>query len=70
MTTKTARSGVKSKERVRQHGEVFTPDWIVESMLNLHGVKEECARLESKFLEPNCGEGVVIKQSVRKWSKI
>ena len=45
----------KSKERVRDHGEVFTPDFIVEDMLDL--VKNETDRIESRFLEPACGDG-------------
>lgn len=46
---------VKSKQRVADHGEVFTPDWMVEDMLNL--VKDESERIESRFLEPACGSG-------------
>lgn len=46
---------VKSKQRVVDHGEVFTPDWMVEDMLNL--VKDETERIESRFLEPACGDG-------------
>lgn len=45
----------KSKQRIRDHGEVFTPDWIVDAMLDL--VKSETERIESKFLEPACGNG-------------
>ena len=46
---------VKSKQRVADHGEVFTPDWMVEDMLNL--VSDETERIESRFLEPACGDG-------------
>jgi hypothetical protein len=46
---------VKSKERVADHGEVFTPEWLVEAMLDL--VKDESARIDSRFLEPACGSG-------------
>jgi hypothetical protein len=46
---------IKSKKRVADHGEVFTPDWLVESMLDL--VKDEADRLDSRFLEPACGSG-------------
>jgi len=45
----------KSRERIRDHGEVFTPDFIVEDMLNL--VINETQRIESRFLEPACGDG-------------
>jgi type I restriction-modification system DNA methylase subunit len=46
---------IKSKKRVADHGEVFTPDWLVEAMLDL--VKDETERLDSRFLEPACGSG-------------
>jgi hypothetical protein len=46
---------VKSKQRVADHGEVFTPAWLVESMLDL--VKPESERIDSRFLEPACGSG-------------
>jgi hypothetical protein len=46
---------VKSKQRVADHGEVFTPAWLVEAMLDL--VKDESERIDSRFLEPACGSG-------------
>lgn len=46
---------VKSKQRVADHGEVFTPAWLVGAMLDL--VKEETERIDSRFLEPACGNG-------------
>ncbi|MEI7425520.1 MAG: SAM-dependent DNA methyltransferase [Candidatus Moraniibacteriota bacterium] len=46
---------IKSKQRVKDHGEVFTPDFIVNNMLDL--VKNETERIESRFLEPACGDG-------------
>ena len=46
---------IKSKQRVADHGEVFTPDWLVEAMLDV--VKDETERLDSRFLEPACGSG-------------
>ena len=46
---------VKSKHRVADHGEVFTPSWMVEAMLDL--VKGETERIDSRFLEPACGSG-------------
>jgi hypothetical protein len=46
---------VKSKQRVADHGEVFTPAWMVEAMLDL--VKDETFRIDSRFLEPACGSG-------------
>ena len=46
---------VKSKQRVADHGEVFTPAWMVEAMLDL--VKDETERIDARFLEPACGSG-------------
>jgi N-6 DNA Methylase len=46
---------IKSKKRVADHGEVFTPPWMVEAMLDL--VKAETERIDSRFLEPACGSG-------------
>lgn len=46
---------VKSKQRVADHGEVFTPAWMVEAMLDL--VKDESERINARFLEPACGSG-------------
>jgi len=46
---------IKSKKRVADHGEVFTPGWLVEKMLDL--VKGETERIDSRFLEPACGSG-------------
>ena len=46
---------IKSKRRVADHGEVFTPGWLVEKMLDL--VKGESERIDSRFLEPACGSG-------------
>ncbi len=46
---------IKSKKRVADHGEVFTPQWLVDAMLDL--VKDETERIDSRFLEPACGSG-------------
>lgn len=46
---------VKSKQRVTDHGEVFTPPWLVEKMLDL--VQGETERIDARFLEPACGSG-------------
>lgn len=45
----------RSKQRIADHGEVFTPAWMVEAMLDL--VKGETERIDSRFLEPACGSG-------------
>jgi hypothetical protein len=46
---------IKSKRRVADHGEVFTPPWLVEKILDL--AKGEAERIDSRFLEPACGSG-------------
>lgn len=46
---------VKSKQRVADHGEVFTSAWMIDAMLDL--VKGETERIDSRFLEPACGSG-------------
>ena len=46
---------IKSKQRVADHGEVFTPPWLVEDMLDLFN--EESERIDARFLEPACGSG-------------
>ena len=46
---------VKSKQLVQEHGEVFTSEREVNAMLDM--VKQETERIESRFLEPSCGDG-------------
>jgi len=46
---------VKSKKRVTDFGEVNTSEREVNAMLDL--VKQETERLDSRFLEPACGDG-------------
>ncbi|MBT8421363.1 MAG: SAM-dependent methyltransferase [Gammaproteobacteria bacterium] len=55
---------VKTKQRVADHGEVFTPAWMVEAMLDL--VKEESERIDSRFLEPACGSGNFLVQVLKR----
>jgi len=46
---------IKSRERVEAHGEVFTAEREVKAMCDL--VKTETERIDSRFLEPACGDG-------------
>ncbi|GAB2021552.1 N-6 DNA methylase [Pseudolactococcus yaeyamensis] len=48
---------IKSKERVQKHGEVFTPVWMVDLMLNQAGIKEKLSDPFATFLEPAAGDG-------------
>lgn len=67
---------VKSKQRVADHGEVFTAEREVKAMCDL--VKTETERIDSRFLEPACGDGnflaeilsrklVVVKKKYKKF---
>jgi hypothetical protein len=53
-----------SKERVAKHGEVFTNEREVNAMLDL--VKSETDRVESRFLEPACGDGNFLAEILRR----
>lgn len=55
---------VKSKQRVADHGEVFTPAWMVEAMLDL--VKPETEQIDARFLEPACGSGNFLVEILRR----
>lgn len=55
---------IKSRKRVADHGEVFTPAWIVNAMLDL--VRDESERIDSRFLEPACGSGNFIVNVLRR----
>lgn len=57
-------SQIKSKQRVVDHGEVFTPQPIVSAMLDL--VKDETERIDSRFLEPACGSGNFLVKVLRR----
>lgn len=46
---------IKSKQRVKDRGEVFTPSWIVNDMCDL--IPKETWTIESTFLESSCGNG-------------
>ena len=55
---------VKSRQRVADYGEVFTPEWLVEVMLDL--VKSESERIDSRILEPACGSGNFLVQVLKR----
>lgn len=55
---------VKSKQRVANHGEVFTAEREVNAMLDL--VKNETERIDSRFLEPACGNGNFLAEILRR----
>lgn len=55
---------VKSRERVQEHGEVFTNEREVNAMLDM--VKQETERIDSRFLEPACGDGNFLAEVLRR----
>lgn len=50
--------------RVAAHGEVFTAQREVNAMCDL--VNDECNRIESRFLEPACGDGIFLAEILRR----
>lgn len=55
---------IKTKQRVSDHGEVFTAEREVKAMCDL--VKQETERIDSRFLEPACGEGAFLTEILRR----
>ena len=49
---------------MQQHGEVFTNEREVNAMLDL--VKHETERIDSRFLEPACGDGNFLAEILRR----
>lgn len=52
------------RQRIIDHGEVFTPPELVSDMLDL--VAQECERIDSRFLEPACGDGNFLAEVLRR----
>lgn len=48
---------IKSKDRVQKHGEVFTPSWMVQKMLDTPEIREKTEDIYATFLEPSAGDG-------------
>ena len=55
---------IKSRERVTNHGELVTGEREVNAMLDL--VKQETDRVDSRFLEPSCGDGNFLAEILRR----
>jgi hypothetical protein len=55
---------MRSKQRMTDHGEVFTPPWMVDAMLDL--VQQETERIDSRFLESACGSGNFLVEILRR----
>ncbi len=59
-----APSVTNPRQRIIDHGEVFTPPGLVNDMLDL--VAHECERIDSRFLEPACGDGNFLAEVLRR----
>ena len=57
-------SQIKSRQRVSDFGEVKTSEREVKAMLDL--VKQETERVDSRFLEPACGDGNFVVEILRR----
>ena len=64
MNNQFNKTQTKSKERVREHGEVFTAEREVKAMCDL--VKDETVRIDSRFLEPACGDGNFLAEILKR----
>jgi hypothetical protein len=53
---------IKSADRVKDHGEVFTPKWIVDKMIDQPEIAAKVRSLTATFLEPSAGEGAFLTE--------
>ena len=53
---------IKSSQRVKDHGEVFTPHRVVTLMLDQPEIKRALNSLTATFLEPAAGEGAFLTE--------
>ena len=64
ISTKKSATSSANRQRIIDHGEVFTPPGLVNDMLDL--VAHECERIDSRFLEPACGDGNFLAEVLRR----
>ena len=57
---------IKSVDRVKDIGEVFTPQKAVNFMLDQPEIKEKVESLTATFLEPSAGEGAFLVEILRR----
>jgi RNA processing factor Prp31 len=55
---------IKSKNRVLKHGEVLTPSWVVNDMLDL--IPDDGTKISSRYLENSCGEGAFLTEILKR----
>ena len=61
---------IKSSDRVKSLGEVFTPKNIVKQMLDQPEVMEKVNDLTATILEPSAGEGAFLVEVLRRKMKV
>lgn len=61
---------IKSRQRVIEQGEVFTPIKTVKSMLDQPEIMAEIRDLTATFLEPSAGEGAFLVELLRRRFKV
>lgn len=64
LETTPAGRPIRTRKRVTDHGEVFTPAQLVDNMIDL--VKTESERIDSRVLEPACGHGAFLVPVLRR----
>lgn len=57
---------IKSTDRVKDIGEVFTPQKTVDFMLDQPEINEKANTLDATFLEPSAGEGAFLVEILRR----
>lgn len=62
----TANKIINSKRRIKDHGEVFTPERTINKMLDLPNIREACQNLTATFLEPAAGEGAFLVEILKR----
>ena len=61
---------IKSSDRVKDHGEVFTPQRIVDLMLDQPEIQTKINDLQATFFEPSAGEGVFLVELLKRKLKV
>ena len=56
---------MKSQERIKQTGEVFTPSWLVNEMLDKLP-EDQWTDSSKAFIDPACGNGNILVEIVRR----
>lgn len=61
---------IKSADRVKDHGEVFTPKRIVNLMLDQPEIQAKINDLTATFFEPSAGEGAFLVELLKRKLKV